>query len=381
MASALLFAISSAFTALASVFSAFVFWRIAGGVAIGIASNVSPTYIAEVSPSAWRGRLVSLNQLTIVVGILAAQIVNWLIAEKVPAGATPDMILHSWNGQTGWRWMFAAVILPSLIFLTAMLAVPESPRWLLKQGFVAPARAVLQRIGGPEYAEMAILETSQTLAPEHDSKPHFSELFSRKLAKTLLIGITLAVLQQWSGINVIFNYAEEIYRNAGYGVSDILFNIVITGTVNLVFTLVALTFVDKLGRRPLMLLGCAGVGLSHFLIGVAYKLHLGGLPVLLLTLCTIGCYAMSLAPVTWVLISEIFPNRVRGLAISVSVSALWIASFLLTYTFPLISRTFRPAGTFWLYAGICFVGFIFILRKVPETKGKSLEKIETELAR
>lgn len=378
--SAVLFATSSAFTALASVFSAFVFWRIAGGVAIGIASNVSPTYIAEVSPSPWRGRLVSLNQLTIVVGILAAQVVNWLIAEKVPAGATGDMILHSWNGQTGWRWMFAAVILPSLIFLAAVIAVPESPRWLLKQGLVERARTVLKRIGGSEYAEVAIAETRETINPQNSSNPHFRELFSRGVAKALLIGITLAVLQQWSGINVIFNYAEEVYRTAGYGVSDILFNIVITGTVNLVFTLVALTFVDKLGRRPLMLLGCAGVGLSHSLIGLAYKLQLGGLPVLIFTLCTIGCYAMSLAPITWVLISEIFPNRVRGLAISVSVSALWIASFLLTYTFPLISRALGSAGTFWLYAGICFLGFIFIFRKVPETRGKSLEKIERELA-
>jgi MFS family permease len=196
----------------------------------------------------------------------------------------------------------------------------------------------------------------------------------------LAIGVLLAVLQQWSGINVIFNYAEEIYRGAGYGVNDILFNIVITGAINLLFTLVALGFVDRVGRRPLMLVGCAGVGLSHFLIGLAYRFGFTGLPVLILTLCAIACYAMSLAPVTWVLISEIFPNRVRGAAISVSVSALWIASFLLTYTFPMIHHTFGAADTFWLYAAICFAGFLFILFRVPETKGKTLEQIERDLA-
>jgi sugar porter (SP) family MFS transporter len=381
IASAVLFAVSSALTALAGAFSVFVFWRITGGVAIGMASNTSPTYIAEVSPAAWRGRLVSLNQLTIVVGILAAQIVNWLIADKVPATATAEMIRDSWNGQVGWRWMFGAVVVPALVFLAAALFVPESPRWLIKQERVEEARAVLNRIGGANYASTVITETSDTVTPEGKGHPYISELFSHGMFKILTIGIVLAVLQQWSGINVIFNYAEEIYRTAGYGVSDVLFNIVITGTVNLVFTLIALTFVDKAGRRPLMLIGCAGVGASHFLIGLAYKLHLGGLPVLLFTLCTIGCYAMSLAPITWVLISEIFPNRIRGLAVSLAVSALWLSSFFLTLTFPLISHTLGSAGTFWLYSAICVVGFLFILWRVPETKGKSLEQIEHELQR
>jgi MFS family permease len=188
------------------------------------------------------------------------------------------------------------------------------------------------------------------------------------------------VLQQWSGINVIFNYAEEIYRDAGYGVNDILFNIVITGSINLVFTLVALGFVDRVGRRSLMLAGCAGVALFHFFLGLAYHLGLKGIPVLVCTLATIGCYAMSLAPVTWVLISEIFPNRVRGAAVSLSVSALWIACFALTFTFPALNAGLGAAGTFWLYSGICLAGFLFILRCVPETKGKTLEQIEREYA-
>jgi MFS transporter, SP family, xylose:H+ symportor len=377
LVSAVLFAGSSAFTALAGNFSTFIVWRITGGVAIGIASNVSPTYIAEVSPAPWRGRLVALNQLTIVIGILAAQIVNWLIAEKVPLDATAEMIRQSWNGQYGWRWMFAAVIAPSIVFFLAALFVPESPRWLVKQGCVAGARATFVKVGGAVYAEDAVAEIRSTLSD--DSGATWMDLLGPGVRRALGIGIVLAVLQQWSGINVIFNYAEEIYRAAGYGVSDVLFNIVITGAINLVFTLVALQFVDRAGRRPLMLIGCAGIGIAHFLIGLAYRERLHGLPVLLLTLLAIAGYAMSLAPVTWVLISEIFPNRLRGRAISVSVSALWIASFALTYSFPSIGKAFGPDGTFWLYAGICFIGFGFVFWRVPETRGKSLEQIEREL--
>jgi sugar porter (SP) family MFS transporter len=376
VSSAVLFAVSSAFTGLAATFPAFVFWRIVGGLAIGIASNVSPTYIAEVSPAPWRGRLVSLNQMTIVIGILAAQVANWLIADRVPENASAEMIRHSWNGQFGWRWMFAAVVVPSVVFFVAALFVPESPRWLMKTGKAAQARIILRRIGGEAYAENAVADIESTLGSEAGS---WMDLLAPGVSKALIIGVALAVLQQWSGINVIFNYAEEIYRNAGYGVSGILFNIVITGTINLICTLIALTFVDKLGRRPLMLFGCAGVGLSHFLIGLTYRLGLTGLPVLIFTLCTIGCYAMSLAPVTWVLISEIFPNRVRGLGVAISVSALWIASFILTYTFPLINRRLGSSGTFWLYAVVCMAGFVFVWRRVPETKGRTLEQIERGL--
>lgn len=379
--SALLFAVSSVFTGLSQTFTRFVLWRTAGGIAIGIASNVSPTYISEISPAAWRGRLVALNQLTIVTGILLAQIVNWLIAQPVPESATAAVIRQSWNGQYGWRWMFIAVAVPSVVFLVAALVVPESPRWLIVRNQRERARSILARIGGDRYAEASVQSIVDTMQPQAVPQARWHDLASPGIFKIVGIGILLAVLQQWSGINVIFNYAEEIYRSAGYGVSDILFNIVITGAINLMFTLVALGFVDRVGRRPLMLVGCAGVGIAHFLIGAAYRFGFTGMPVLILTLCAIACYAMSLAPVTWVLISEIFPNRIRGLAISVSVSALWIASFVLTYTFPMIHESFGAANTFWLYAGICGAGFVFILARVPETKGKTLEEIEGELAR
>jgi len=377
--SAFLFAVSSVLTGWAPTFRWFVFWRICGGVAIGIASNISPMYIAEVSPAPWRGRLVALNQLTIVVGILAAQIVNWMIAARVPDRATAEMIRQSWNGQFGWRWMFTAVTVPSVVFFVSAWFVPESPRWLVKNRRSNQARRTLARIGGAAYADGALIEIEQTIGSETQSSAGWTQLLAPAIFKVLLIGMGLAVLQQWSGINVIFNYAEEIYRSAGYGVNDTLFNIVITGTINLVFTLVALSFVDRLGRRLLMLLGCAGIGLSHLMIGLAYSMGLKGLPVLIFTLCTIGCYAMSLAPITWVLISEIFPNRVRGRAVSVSVSALWIACFVLTYTFPILNRTLGAAGTFWLYAGICAAGFVFVFQCVPETKGKTLEQIEHDL--
>ena len=375
IAAAAIFAISSVFTGWAPTFALFVVWRIAGGVAIGIASTVSPVYIAEVSPAPWRGRLVSMNQLTIVVGILAAQIINWLIADSVPAGATAEMIRQSWNGQFGWRWMFTAVAAPSLVFFLGALLVPESPRWLAVNGRKDRARRTLARIGGQEYAEMALAEVLSTVEP-HAREGRWAELLSPGMRKVLAIGVFLAVLQQWSGINVIFNYAEEIYRDAGYGVNDILFNIVVTGSINLIFTLAALGFVDRLGRRSLMLAGCGGVAVFHFLLGLSYDFGLKGLPILLCTLATIACFAMTLGPMTWVLISEIFPNRIRGAAVSASVSALWIACFALTFTFPGLNAALGPTGTFWLYSGICVAGFLFVLRRVPETKGKTLEQIE-----
>ena len=378
--SAALFAASSVLTGWAQTFAAFVMWRIAGGIAIGIASNISPLYIAEVSPAAWRGRLVTMNQMTIVIGILAAQIVNWTIAVPVPEGSTAETIRLSWNGQVGWRWMFTAVAVPSLIFFVGALFVPESPRWLVSRGKRDLAKDTLARIGGADYAENAVREIEIASTPAEGAGGNWAGLRSTGMLGILGIGVFLAVLQQWSGINVIFNYAEEIYRDAGYDVNGTLFNIVITGTINLVFTLVALGFVDRLGRRALMMGGCAGIGVSHFLLGLAYHFGLKGLPVLICTLCTIACYAMSLAPVTWVLISEIFPNRIRGVAVSISVSALWIACFALTFTFPMLNRALGGAGTFWLYSAICFAGLVFVTLRVLETKGKTLEQIERDYA-
>lgn len=378
--SALLFAISSVLTGWAYSFVAFISWRIIGGVAIGLASNISPMYIAEISPAAWRGRLVSLNQLAIVIGILAAQVANWAIAERVPEHATETMIAASWNAHYGWRWMFTAVAIPAVVFLVTAPLIPESPRWLVAKGNQIVAQDVLARIGGRRYGEWELASIRESLnAPveQHD----WRLLFSVKVRKLLLIGIALAVLQQASGINVLFNFAEEVYRSAGYGVSDILLNIVATGTINLIFTLFAMLFVDRFGRRPLMLMGCLGVGVSHIAVGLAYRLGAPGIFVLALTLCAIACYAMTLAPVTWVLITEIFPNRVRASAVSISVAALWVASFGLTYTFPLLNQRLGTGGTFFAYGAVCLVGAAFVFMAIPETKGRSLEQIEKSEAR
>jgi sugar porter (SP) family MFS transporter len=384
LTSAVLFAVSSVLTGWAPTLNAFVVWRILGGVAIGMASNLSPMYIAEVAPAHLRGRLVAMNQLTIVIGILLAQIVNWLIAVKLPHAGTDSTAIEaarqSWNNHYGWRWMFTAVTGPSLLFMLGSLVIPESPRWLVKNGRADRARRVLARIGGEAHAAAAVREIEDTIAGSEVQRVRFRDLLEPKMVKILLIGVTLAVLQQWSGINSIFNYAEEIYQSAGYKISDIMFNIVITGAVNLLFTLIAIGTVDRFGRRVLMLIGCAGIGVSHLLIGIAYALGLKGLSVLLFTLCALGCYGMSLAPICWVLISEIFPNRIRGAAVSVAVSALWIACFILTYMFPILKGLLGMAPVFWLYAAICFAGFVFVYRRVPETKGKTLEQIEKELA-
>jgi sugar porter (SP) family MFS transporter len=376
---ALLFAVTSLGNALAGNFSVFIAWRMVGGVAIGLASNLSPMYIAEVAPAQVRGKLVAINQLTVVIGILLAQYINWFLVRNLPQGATDDYIRNSWFGQQGWRWMFGLTAAPSLLFFVGMLVVPESPRWLAKNGRSDRARGVLAKIGGEDYARAAVHDIESTLASEEIQRVRFSDLLHPKMRKVIVLGVALAVFQQWCGINVIFNYAEEIFRAAGYDISTVLKNIAWTGSVNLAFTLVAFGFVDRRGRRPLMLVGSAGLAVIYFAMGFCYHSGVKGLPMLLLVLAAIGCYAMSLAPVTWVVISEIFPNRIRGAAMSVAVSSLWIACFILTYTFPTLNAKLGSAGTFWLYAAICVAGFVFIKFKLPETKGKSLEQIEREL--
>jgi len=376
--SASLFTISSIGTAMAFTFTRFVLWRVSGGVAIGLASNLSPMYIAEISPAAVRGKLVSVNQLTIVIGILLAQTCNWLIAQPVEPEATAQEILLSWNGQVGWRWMFGATAVPALLFFAGMFAVPESPRWLAKKGRHLDAHAVLARIGGEKYAESALAEIEATLVNGIE-KADFRALLEPRMARILALGVALAVFQQWCGINVIFNYAEEVFSAAGYKVSDILLNIVITGAVNLAFTFVAIAAVDRAGRRILMLTGAAGLALIYTALGLCYWIHSQGVHVLLLVVAAIGCYACSLAPVTWVVISEIFPNRIRGAAMSAAVTSLWAACFILTYTFPLLNRTVGPARTFWIYAAICVAGFLLISLRLPETKGRTLEEIELQL--
>lgn len=379
LAAALLFAVTSLGNSLASTFVIFICWRMLGGVAIGLASNLSPIYIAEVAPAQIRGKLVAINQLTIVSGILLAQSINWFLVRHLPTGATDDLIRNSWFGQQGWRWMFGLTAVPSLLFLFGMSLVPESPRWLAKNGRSEAARGILSKIGGADYAQAAVRDIESTLAREEIQRVRFRDLLEPGMRKVLILGIVLAGFQQWCGINVIFNYAQEIFHEAGYDISSVLKNMAWTGSVNLAFTFVALGFVDRGGRRPLMLLGSAGLAIIYAIIGFCYHAGVTGRPMLFLVLSAIACYSMSLAPITWVVISEIFPNRIRGAAMAVAVSSLWIACFVLTYTFPYLNTRLGPARTFWLYAAICVAGFVFIKLKLPETKGKSLEEIEREL--
>jgi len=375
---AILFTISAVGTGLSGSVGQFVFFRIWGGIGIGIASSVSPVFISEMSPADLRGRFVSLNQLTIVVGILLAQVVNWLIARPVPDGATDRFILESWNGQMGWRWMFWAETVPAFLFFVLLFAVPESPRWLVKAGRNEEARSILEQIGGRGYAGDRINEIRASFR-EISEKVDFRSLFSRSVFPILLLGMVLAFFQQWCGINVVFNYAEEVFAAAGYGVSDTLFNIVITGVINLVFTFVAIRTVDRWGRRALMITGSLGLSVVYLLVGAGYYFSFAGIGVLIFILAGISVYAMTLAPVTWVVLSEIFPNRVRGAAMSLATTTLWIGSFLLVILFPVLNEVLGTHGTFWLFAGICFLGFLFILRKLPETKGRTLEEVEEML--
>ena len=380
--SAVLFTVSAWGTGWYDSFNAFVFYRIVGGVGIGIASGISPVYIAEVSPADRRGKMVAINQLTIVIGILAAQFTNLLIAEAVPSDYNMEQIAATWNGQMGWRYMFWAELVPAIAFFVLMFIVPESPRYLAKCGKMEQARRILTKIGGASYAEQSLSEIAASLrGAANEPKTSFKEVLHPKYRNVLIIGIVLAAYQQWSGINVIFNYAQEIFASAGFDIDSTLKSIVATGLINFIATIVALPLVDKLGRRRLLILGSAGLAIIYAAMTIAYACGIMGLPVLFLVLAAIAVYAITLAPVTWVLLSEIFPNRIRGLAVSIGTFSLWIACFLLTYTFPIINAGLGASGSFGLYGLICVMALFFIIKKVPETKGVSLEYIETLLVK
>ena len=356
IASAILFTVSAIATGLFNDFTLFNTARFIGGVGIGVASALAPMYIAEVSPAHIRGRMVSLNQMTIVLGILAAQIVNMLLARD-----TTDPVSMAWNLQWGWRWMFWAETLPAALFLVMSFFIPESPVFL-------QLKAEKAKTAGPSQ-------------PHSPSKATLGDLFTARYARVLLLGLVIAVFQQWCGTNVIFNYAQEIFQSAGYSVGDVLFNIVITGVANVLFTLVAIFTIDKLGRRKLMLLGAGGLCIIYATLGCCYYMHITGFFMIILVVAAIACYAMTLGPCTWVLISELFPNRVRAIAVATCTFALWVGSSTLTYTFPMLNKSLGSYGTFWIYALVCGCGYLFFFRRLPETKGKSLEQLEKELVK
>ena len=378
--SAVLFTVSAVATGVYDDFTLFNIARFIGGIGIGIASALSPMYIAEISPANIRGRLVSLNQMTIVLGILGAQIANWLIADEVPVDYTADEILASWNGQMGWRWMFWAEAVPASLFLLLAFFIPESPRWQTMKGMEQKAIKTLRNIGGEQYAasEIGLIKTS-AIADANKEKGGLKVLFTRKYAAVLTLGVIVAVFQQWCGTNVIFNYAQEIFSDAGYSVGDVLFNIVITGVANVIFTIVALFTIDRWGRRSLMLFGSISLAVIYLILGTCYHFHITGFFMVILVVAAISAYAMTLGPVTWVLLAEIFPNRVRGVAMATCTFALWTGCCTLTFSFPPMNAALGSSGSFWIYSVICFCGFAYLLRRCPETKGVLLEELEKKL--
>ena len=361
MFSAVLFTVSAIATGLFNDFTLFNIARFIGGVGIGVASALAPMYIAEVSPAEIRGRMVSMNQMTIVLGILAAQVVNMLLARDTTVAE--NMV---WNVEWGWRWMFWAETLPAALFLLMSFFIPESPVYVEMRNEKFKMRN--------ENEEMKNAGRSSFLTS------HFSFLISQpEYRKVLMLGLVIAVFQQWCGTNVIFNYAQEIFVSAGFDVDGMFINIVITGIANVVFTFVALYTIEKWGRRTLILIGAGGLGLIYLTLGTCYFMGLTGILMVALVVAAISVYAMTLGPVTWTLLAEIFPHRVRGIAMATCTFALWVGCCTLTFSFPSMNAALGSSGTFWIYSAICCCAFVFLFRNCPETKGKSLEELEKEL--
>ncbi len=365
--SAVLFAISAIGSAVPRSLFELVVARFVGGLGVGMASMLSPLYIAEVSPAHIRGRLVSLNQITIITGMLIVSIVNWLIAEQA--------VDETWNVAIGWRWMFGSETLPAMVFLVCLLFVPESPRWLTKQGSEDEAMAILTRVGGVRRARFEMEQIKDAIAHETGS---FWELFRPGIRLALLIAVVLAVLQQVTGINAVLYYAPGIFRSSGADVTaaQALLQTVALQAVNLLFTLVAIWVVDRGGRKPLLLITSAAMGISLVLLGAGFHFGLAPRWIFAFTLAYVGSFAVAMGPVVWVVLSEIFPTRTRGRAMGVATVTLWIACFAVSQTVPSMFKTLGQALTFWTYAVMCAVAFFFVIAFVPETKGKTLEEIE-----
>jgi MFS transporter, SP family, xylose:H+ symportor len=359
MTAAIVFALSSIGMALSGSLTVFIAMRFAAGIGVGMASMLSPMYIAEISPASVRGRNVAINQLTIVIGILITNLVNYTLAD---------------NGPNAWRWMFGLGAVPSLFFLLGVLWLPESPRWLMQVNQNERARRILGKIGDASFAEHTVNDIKQSMISAKQNAGSVS-VWAPAVRGAVVVGILLAVFQQFCGINVIFNYASTIFKSVGASLDQQLLETVSIGTVNLVFTVIAMWQVDKLGRKPLMLAGAAGLSVIYVVLALLLKNQAAASLVSVFVLIAIALYATSLAPVTWVLIAEIFPNHIRARATTVAVVALWAAYFVLAFTFPILAEELGAYGPFYMYAGICVLGFLFVRSRVVETKGKTLEEI------
>ncbi|HWJ25187.1 MAG TPA: sugar porter family MFS transporter [Flavisolibacter sp.] len=359
MTAALIFALSSLGMAFSSGLAVFVMMRFAAGIGVGMASMLSPMYIAEVSPAHVRGRNVAINQLTIVIGILITNLVNYSFRD---------------HGPDAWRWMFGLGTIPSTLFFIGVIWLPESPRWLMKAGKEEKARSILQRIGQHDFADDTMRSIQASLRGV--KKQSLKAVWSKGVRPAVMVGIALAVFQQFCCINVVFNYTSTIFQSVGANLDRQLLETVSIGVANLVFTLIAMWQVDKLGRRPLMLFGSIGLAVLYIILAVLLQGQSNPGLVSIFVILAIATYATSLAPVTWVIISEIFPNKIRGAATSVAILSLWAAYFILVFTFPILAEKLGTFGPFYLYAAICLSGFLFIRKKVKETKGQTLEELE-----
>jgi sugar porter (SP) family MFS transporter len=376
--SAILFALSAVGTAASWNFISFNAFRLVGGIGIGLAANQSPMYIAETSPASYRGKVVTTNQFTIMIGILVSQLVN-LFIERHGAEVSAVAGALSWNDTIGWRLMFGAAFLPAIAFFALMFTVPDSPRWLIKRGRIKEARQILSTIGGEQYAAREVSDIVSSISVETVQRFNPRELFNPKLLKIILLGMFLALTQQWSGLNSVFAYSHQIFKEAGLNVSAVMLSLVVQGLTMLVFCVVAMFVVDRMGRKKMMLLGTLGIAMVHILIGLTFQYQMKGIATVVLVMVAIALYALTLAPVVWVLLAELFPNRCRGVAMGLSVVALWTGYLILIQTFPLMQEHLGTAWTFWSYAAFLLVAFLVILVGLPETKGKSLEQIEWEL--
>jgi SP family xylose:H+ symportor-like MFS transporter len=381
---AFMFLLSAIGTATPRDIWTFVVFRFLGGVGIGIASISTPMYIAEITPAHVRGRMVSVNQIAIVGGITLTAFINYFIAHS--RGDLSQPAAQEWLTQTGWRWMFASGIAPAVLFVLLLIPIPESPRWLIEQGRDGQARAILEKVGGGEFAAAESAAIKAALAQQQGT---WGEVFSRRLRRPLLVGVALAVLQQVTGINVFIYFGATIFKNlsASTGVdAGLLQQIVINGACTL-FTVVAIATVDKWGRKPLMILGTSGMGVSLVAMGVMAQTLSDPAAasgwMLLFIVLYIACFGLSIGPVVWVILAEIFPTAVRGRALGLATFFLWAADFAVTQTFPIMDAPdswlvakFNHAFPFYVYAAFCVVLILLVWRLVPETKGRSLEEIE-----
>lgn len=366
MVIAILFGVSAIGSGMSNSITSFVIYRIIGGLAIGGASVLAPMYIAEVSPAQVRGRMVSLNQLTIVIGISMAYFSNYFLLAI---------------GENAWRWMFAAEAVPSLLFFFALFIVPESPRWLAARKLEGKAKYILEKIGGSDFAHFELTEIKNSLKG-NTKRGSLKDVFKKKYRFILFLGIFLAVFQQWSGINVIFFYAPDIFAQANLGIDAALFQTTLIGVMNIVFTVLAMQVIDKIGRKKLMLIGAAGMVVCYIVIGYLFQIgRTGDWLLLTFIIITPAFFAFGLGPTVWVVLSEIFPNKIRGAAMSVATLALWVGCYSLTLTFPIFVETLSASVTFWIYAVVCLTGFFVIYKTLPETKGVSLEKLEKMLVK